>query len=48
MAVKFVHRQKSGKFHWGPSLKYGFHCFNNFGRNGECDDFEWRSFKDCE
>ena len=47
MRVKFLHRQESGKFHWGPSAKYGFHCFNDFGGNGECEDFEWRSFKDC-
>lgn len=49
MSVKFVHRNvQSGKFIWGPSEKYGFHCFNNFGENGQCEDFEWRVFKNCE
>ena len=47
MRVKFLHRQESKKFYWGPSVKHGFHCFNNFGENGQCDDFEWRSFKEC-
>ena len=49
MSVKLLHRNlKSQKFVWGPSEKYGFHCFNNFGANGQCDDFEWRVFKNCE
>ena len=46
--VKFLHRNHiTQKFIWGPSVKHGFHCFNNFAQNGDCEDFEWRNFKDC-
>ena len=48
MNVQFLHRNHmTGNFHWGPSTKHGFHCFNYFGSNEQCPDFEWRTFKDC-
>ena len=48
MKVKFVHRNhKTGIFHWGPSAKHWFHCFNYFRQNKKCKDFEWRTYKDC-
>ena len=42
----FVHR-RHGKFHWGPSVKYGFSCFNEFQEKKLCDDFEYQIWKDC-
>ena len=45
---QFVYRS-GNYFYWGPSVKYGFHCFNDLQDDFEdCEDFEYRIFKDCD
>ena len=46
MFYDFVHR-RNNKFYWGPSLEYGFNCFNELQENNLCDDFEYQIWKNC-
>ena len=35
------------KWYWGPSARYGFHCFNELQPSKQCPDFEYRLFTNC-
>ena len=46
MPVKFVYYDGNA-WNWGKSIRYGFHCFHGLQTNGNCDDFEFRTFSNC-
>lgn len=36
------------KFYWGLSVNHGFSCFNELQESKQCDDFEYRIWKQCD
>ena len=46
--MKLYHRGDDKVFQYNPSLKYGFHCFNDKQVDKKCKNLEYRTFVSCQ